>query len=176
MALLRAECRIRNPWIIRRILEIFPTRADKILDVGCGAGFLANELVRHGFMVTGIDTSRQSLAIAQEYDQTGRVQYQWGDANQLPFANQSFDIVCAMDMLEHVKTPDLVVTEIARVLKPDGLFFYHTINRNFLSWLVGIKGVEWFVKNTPPDLHVYRYLIKPTEVRQYCEQSGMQVK
>lgn len=176
VALLRAESRTRNPWVLRQIHQTFAGDQIEILDVGCGAGILANELARHGFMVTGIDASKQSLEIAKQYDHTGQVQYQVGDAHHLPFPDHSFRVVCAMDFLEHVERPDLVVQEISRVLQPKGLFFYHTLNRNFLTWLIGIKGLEWFVKNTPPNLHVYKYLIKPKELRLYCERAEMQVQ
>lgn len=176
VALLRAEARTRNPWVIREIERAFLHGPGNILDVGCGAGFLANELARKGFDVTGIDASKQSLDVARQYDHTGQVQYQLGDATRLPFADHSFRIVCAMDFLEHVENPEQVVQEISRVLQPDGLFFYHTLNRNLISWLIGIKGVEWFVSNTPPNLHVYRYLITPDELRGYCERAGMRVQ
>ena len=80
-----------------------------------------------------------------------------------------------MDFLEHVERPAQVVAEAARVLKPGGLFFFHTFNRNWRAWLFGIKGVEWFVKNTPRDLHLYRLFIKPAELRQSCEEAGLRV-
>ncbi len=173
IALLRAEARARNPWVIAEIQTTFPSA--KVLDIGCGAGLLANELARAGMEVVGFDASAQSLEIARRYDATGRVNYQRGDAHHLPFADKMFDAVCALDFLEHVEDPARIVAEAARVLRPGGLFFFHTFNRNFIAWLFGIKGVEWFVKNTPRNLHSYRYFIKPSELRAMCEQSGMRV-
>lgn len=173
VALLRAEARARNPWVMAEIQKVFPTA--QVLDIGCGAGFLANALAQQGMAVTGFDASEESLQIARYHDETGRVHYQSGDANHLPFADESFDVTCAMDFLEHVEDPPHIVAEAARVLKPGGLFFFHTFNRNWIAWLFGIKGVEWFVKNTPPNLHSYRYFIKPSELTAMCEQSGMKV-
>lgn len=174
VALLRAEARARNPWVVQEIHRVFP--AAKVLDVGCGAGFLTNDLALAGFDVTGLDASEQSLEVARRHDKTARVQYQSGDAYSLPYAEASFDVVTAMDFLEHVEDPERIVKEAARVLRPGGLFFFHTFNRNFISWLFGIKGVEWFVKNTPRDLHIHRLFIKPKELQHFCEQNGMQVK
>jgi 2-polyprenyl-6-hydroxyphenyl methylase/3-demethylubiquinone-9 3-methyltransferase len=174
VALLRAESRSRNPWVLERILATVGPTA-RILDVGCGAGFLSNHLARAGLEVHGLDASRESLAVAERHDETRSVRYQSGDALSLPYADASFDVVCAMDFLEHVEAPDRVVAEAARVLRPNGLFFFHTFNRNWLSWLVVIKGLEWFVKNTPPDLHVLRLFLKPREVRKFCENVGLEV-
>jgi 2-polyprenyl-3-methyl-5-hydroxy-6-metoxy-1,4-benzoquinol methylase len=56
------------------------------------------------------------------------------------------------------------------------LFFFATFNRNFISWLFSIKGVEWFVKNTPPRLHELSHFIKPSELRAMCEESGLRIK
>ncbi|HEY5284478.1 MAG TPA: bifunctional 2-polyprenyl-6-hydroxyphenol methylase/3-demethylubiquinol 3-O-methyltransferase UbiG, partial [Polyangia bacterium] len=147
----------------------------RVLDVGCGGGFLSNHLSKEGFEVDGLDASADSLAVAAQHDPTGNVRYTRGDALSLPFADESFDVVCAMDFLEHVEAPARVVAEAGRVLRPRGLFFFHTFNRNPLAWLVVIKGVEWFVKNTPKDMHVLRLFIRPAELRGMCEASGLKV-
>jgi 2-polyprenyl-6-hydroxyphenyl methylase/3-demethylubiquinone-9 3-methyltransferase len=141
--------------------------------VGCGAGFLSNYLAREGFDVTGLDASRASIDVAARHDGSGKARYLLGDARRLPFEDASFDVVCAMDFLEHVEDPARVVTEVARVLRPGGTFFFHTFNRNALAWLVVIKGVEWFVKNTPRHMHVLRLFIKPRELEQMCQTAGM---
>jgi 2-polyprenyl-6-hydroxyphenyl methylase / 3-demethylubiquinone-9 3-methyltransferase len=174
VALLRAESRARNPWVAAEIERAFGLAA-RVLDVGCGGGFLSNDLARRGFDVTGLDASAQSLTIAREYDATGKACYELGDAYQLPYADASFHAVCAMDFLEHVEDPARVIAECARVLRPNGLFFFATFSRNPLAWLIAIKGVEWFVKNTPPNLHQLRYFIKPRELQTMCETAGLQI-
>ncbi len=174
VALLRAESRLRNPWIRDRIRQELGGRACAILDVGCGAGFLSNALAGDGHAVTGLDASTESLAVAARHDRTGRVRYDRGDALALPYGDGSFDVVCAMDFLEHVEAPAAVVAEIARVLAPGGLFFFHTFNRSWLSWLIVIKGVEWFVRNTPRDMHVLRLFIKPSELDAMCREHGLE--
>jgi 2-polyprenyl-6-hydroxyphenyl methylase/3-demethylubiquinone-9 3-methyltransferase len=172
IALLRAESRARNPWIAATLLAQ-RGRGAKVLDVGCGGGFVANDLAAGGFDVTGLDASTESLRIAAGHDRTGRVRYQVGDALALPYPDGSFDAVCAMDFLEHVGEPARVIAEAGRVLRRGGLFFFHTFNRNLLAWLVAVKGVAWFVKNTPRDLHALSGFIKPAELRAMCESAGL---
>jgi 2-polyprenyl-6-hydroxyphenyl methylase/3-demethylubiquinone-9 3-methyltransferase len=174
VALLRAEARHRNPWVAEQIASVFGSRACNVLDIGCGAGFLSNYLAARGHHVIGLDLADDSLAVAARHDPTGSVDYQHGDALSLPYIDGTFDVVCAMDFLEHVEEPERAVAEAARVLVPGGLFFFHTFNRNWLSWLVVIKAVEWFVHNVPHDMHVLRLFLKPEELAALCHAHGLE--
>jgi len=175
VALLRAENSVRNPWIIKKVEETFKSPVE-ILDVGCGAGLLTNALALEGHAVTGIDLSIQSLRVAQKRDVTQKVHYLTANAYNLPFSKKSFDVVCAMDILEHVESPEKLIEEASRVLKPNGLFFFHTFNRNFLSYLLIIKGVDWFVANAPKNMHVYPLFIKPKELTALCKKNSLEVE
>lgn len=175
VALLRAENKLKAPWIMERIKREGLVKPE-ILDLGCGAGFLSNELARHGFSVTGMDLSPDSLRVADAFDETKSVHYEVGDAYELPYPSESFDVVTAMDFLEHVEDPDIVIHEVSRVLKPGGLFFFHTFNRNFLSWLVVIKLVEWLIPKTPKNMHILSLFIKPDELKELCNTAGMGVQ
>lgn len=169
IALLRAESKTKTPWILQKIKEqSLLNNETKVLDVGCGAGFLSNELALAGLQVTGVDLSEESLKVAHDYDSTKSVHYLPADAYKLPFADHSFEVITAMDFLEHVDRPDDVIKKFSRVLKPNGIFIFHTFNRNPIAYLVIIKFVEWFVKNTPKDMHVLNLFIKPKELKQYC--------
>ena len=148
IALLRAENAIRTPWVQRMIKKTFP-KSCSVLDIGCGGGLLTNPLALDGHQVVGIDLSESSLEWAKKTDTTRSVSYLKADAKQIPLQDGSFDVVCAMDLLEHVTDPNLVIKEASRLLKPHGHLYFHTFNRNLLSYLLVIKGVEWFVKNTP---------------------------
>ncbi len=172
VALLRAERRLLVPWVGEKIAEIKKHSRCKVLDVACGAGLFSNPLSNLGHDVTGFDVSEESIKIARQYDQTKQVKYLIADAYQFPFPDNTFDVVCAMDFLEHVNKPELVVKEVARVLKPSGIFFFSTFNANWLAWLIVIKGVEWFVKNTPKNLHVLELFIKPENLKIMLEKSG----
>ncbi len=164
ISLLRAENRVRTPWVAKTIEDTLGA-SKHVLDVGCGAGLLSNFLSLLGHQVTGIDLSYTSLRYAKERDVSKSVRYLQANANSMPFEDDSFDAVCAMDLLEHVETPWQVVREAARVLKPGGVFFFHTFNRNLLSYLMIIKAVEWFIPRTPKNMHVYNLFIKPEELQ-----------
>ncbi len=171
IALLRAENRLRNPWIS----SYLPSPV-KFLDMGCGAGFLTHDMALFGHEVTGVDLSKESLEVARKMDETGSIHYLQADVAKIPLPDASFDVVSAMDLLEHVENPESVVQEAARLLKPGGLFFFHTFNRTLLSWLVVIKGVEWCIKNTPPHMHVLRLFVKPEELQMMCKNHGLIVE
>lgn len=174
IALLRAEHRVKLDWIVSHLKDHLPG-SGTIVDVGCGGGFLSNGLALAGHQVTGVDLSSASLEVARNHDQTMSVKYEVADAFKLPYPDGSFDALTAMDFLEHIENPQEVIKEFSRVLRPHGLFFFHTFNRNILSWLVVIKLLEWFVKNTPKNMHVLRLFIRPDELKKYCLDSGMEV-
>lgn len=175
IALLRAESRHRNPWIADEIARRCGGGERRVLDLGCGAGYLSNYLGQRGHDVTGIDTTAENLPVARAYDATGRVTYAEGDACALTFADAQFDVVCAMDLLEHVERPAQLIAEASRVLAPDGLLFFHTFNRTAIANLIVIKGVEMFVKNTPRDLHVLRLFLTPADVTSMLEAHGLEL-
>ena len=175
IALLRQESLTKNAWIFDEIKSRGLESTDtKILDIGCGAGFFCNLAAQKKFQVSGVDLSDDALQVAGKFDSTKTANYVKSDARKTPFADASFDIVVSLDFLEHIDQPHLVIKEASRVLRPGGLFFFHTFSRNFLSYLVVIKGVEWFVKNTPQNLHTYPLFINPNELDFMCSSEGIQ--
>lgn len=170
IALLRAESKVKIDWTLARL-----PLSQKGLDIGCGGGFVTIALSDRGHQMTGLDFSEGSLAAARRMDQHQRVTFLHGDAYRLPFEPETFDFVTCFDFLEHVSDPRAVIQEAARVLKPGGKFFFHTFDRNWLSWLVVIKGLEWFVRNTPKDLHIYPLFIKPRELEYFCSLASLNV-
>ncbi len=157
-------------------LRIDP-RSSTVLDIGCGGGLLAEELARLGCRVTGVDPSEASLAVARDHAERAglEIEYLSGSGEALPVPDASFDIACCCDVLEHVRDVDRVIAETSRVLRPGGLYLYDTINRTVPSRLVLIKVLqEWsWTSLVPPDLHDWRWFIRPQELVGAMERHGL---
>jgi 2-polyprenyl-6-hydroxyphenyl methylase / 3-demethylubiquinone-9 3-methyltransferase len=149
-----------------------------LLDVGCGGGILAEDFARAGLRVTGVDPAPESIQTAQAHALASglSIEYRTGSGEQLPLADAAFDLVACCDVLEHVDDVDRVVGEVARVLKPGGLFFFDTVNRTFVSKIAMIKVMqEW--RSTAfvgPNCHVWERFIKPAELRQALARHGLE--
>jgi 2-polyprenyl-6-hydroxyphenyl methylase/3-demethylubiquinone-9 3-methyltransferase len=124
----------------------------QVLDVGCGGGLLAEEFDRLGCHVTGVDPSAGSLKAARAHAEAGGpdISYQHGTGEALPVPDASFDVAYCCDVLEHVDSVDATLREIARSLKPGGVFFYDTINRTRRSRMLP------YTANIPRTLAVQR--------------------
>ena len=146
------------------------------LDVGCGGGILAEEIASAGFKLIGIDPAEKSLETAREHARIFNldIDYRLGSGENIPFPDNHFDVLFCCDVLEHVRDLPKCIAEFRRVLKPGGVFFFDTFNRNPLSKLIVIKlWQEW--KSTammPPHLHVYEMLIKPGELEELMKANG----
>jgi len=161
----------------RRKIEKLPLPGRTLLDVGCGGGFLAEEFARDGFAVTGIDPATRSLEAARKHaaDNNLDIDYREGKGEALPFPDASFDVVACCDVLEHVDDLSLVIREVARTLKPGGVFFYDTVNRTWFSKLAVIKlSQEWnFTRWCKPNSHVWEKFIKPAELLAFLNRNGL---
>jgi len=150
------------------------------LEVGSGGGILTEEIAKMGFTTAGIEPTEQSIETATNHAKTNglNIQYDKGFGENLPYGDRSFDAVFCCDVLEHVQDLPKVISEISRVLKPNGIFFYDTLNRTFISKLVAIKfWQEWkrwaFM---PPNVHVWEMFIKPDELKTLLQKNGLDWK
>lgn len=152
----------------------------RVLDVGCGGGLLAEELARLGCVVTGVDPSAASIATARRHAAASSltIEYWVGQGESLPVPDKSFDLVVCVDVLEHVADIDAVLAEIARVIRPGGVFLYDTINRTRLSEFVMIRLSQQFALTRwmPRDLHAANQFIRPAEMVTALERSGLASK
>ena len=152
----------------KRKLQQLDLPGKTLLDVGCGGGLLAEEFARDGFAVTGIDPATNSLEAARKHaaDNNLEIDYRAGRGEALPFPDGAFDIVACCDVLEHVDDFHRVIGEIARMLKPGGVFCYDTVNRTWPSKVAMIKiSQDWsFTRWAPPNGHVWEKFIKPSEL------------
>ena len=163
VALLRQENLTKAPWVADALLKHVGANA-RVLDVGCGGGFLSLELADRGYRVTGLDVDDAVMAGGRRRDVTAQIEWRVGTAEALPFADHVFDAVCMMDVLEHVRDWPGAVAEATRVLKPGGVFIFHTFNRTMLSWLFAARGLDWFIRDSQSHVHDWRMFIRPREL------------
>lgn len=146
----------------------------KVLDIGCGAGFTAEFLAMRGARVVGIDPTESALRVAEMHAKECdlNIQYVVGSAEQLPFPEDTFDVVVCVDVLEHVVSLEKSLQEAWRVLKPGGHLFFDTINRTFLSRVVMIWLLEYVLGIIPRGAHDWNMFIVPERLRQSLRAVG----
>jgi 2-polyprenyl-6-hydroxyphenyl methylase/3-demethylubiquinone-9 3-methyltransferase len=169
---------ILNPLRIEFINKRAPLAGQRVLDVGCGGGLLAEAMADLGADVTGIDLGEQAIAVARLHllESGQQVDYQFDSAEA--FAAQhpaEYDVVTCLEMLEHVPEPASVVSAIGQLVKPGGRVFLSTINRNAKSFAMAIVGAEYLLKLIPAGTHEYRKLIQPAELAHWARSAGLGV-
>ena len=152
-----------------------PTRNTKKSRVNLHDIFVDN--YRHrGAKVTGIDLAEKPLQIASSHaqGQTIDVRYILSNAEDWAITHgRQYDIVTCMEMLEHVPDPKAVIAACAEMVKPGGWVFFSTINRNPLSFLAAIVGVEYVLRILPHGTHQFKRFIKPAELLDMAQAAGL---
>ena len=138
VALLRRESIVKLAWMKERL----PAGRLKILDQGCGAGLVANELASWEHEVTGVDVSESSLQVGRERDKTQSVDYICTDALNTGLEEESYDVIVNFDFLEHVDNPAAAVAEASRLLKPGGHFYFLTFKCLALGFTLNQFGLQ----------------------------------
>lgn len=118
--------------------KLFPKKA-KILEVGCGTAFVSLYFAKRGYEVTCLDINKSILEVAKKNFQKERAKGEFveGDAEKLPFAKNTFDMVTSFGLLEHFEDPKIAISEMVRVLKPGGLFFTDIVPNRFSVQSIG---------------------------------------
>lgn len=165
-----------NPLRVEWINDQAPIAGKMIIDVGCGGGILAESMAARGANVTGIDMAPTPLQIAKLHllESGQQVEYLQITAEDMAETHAGqFDIVTCMEMLEHVPDPASVVNACARLVKPGGMVFMSTINRNPKSFAMAIVGAEYILNLLPKGTHEYGKFIRPSELTAWSRAAGL---
>ena len=151
----------------------------EIVDIGCGGGILSEALDQRGARVTAIDRSEHIIGAAKAHQQESgsKVDYQLKSAKLLGEERPaSFDVVMAMEVLEHVPNVPSFLAECSVLLKPGGTFFFATLNRTIKAWTLAIAGAEYVLGWLPRGTHSYSKFIRPSELDQDLRCCGIQMR
>lgn len=168
-----------NPLRLEWIQSQSPLAGQRVVDVGCGGGILADSMARKGAQVLGIDLATKALKVAQLHAleaATPNVSYREVSAEDLAREQPgSFDVVTCMEMLEHVPDPASVVKACADMVKPGGWVYFSTLNRNPKAFLFAIVGAEYVLNLLPKGTHEYNKFIRPSELARFCREAGLEI-
>lgn len=165
---------LRANWVDQRA----PVAERQLLDVGCGGGIFSESMAQRGAAVTGIDMGEAPLAVARLHllESGLEVDYQRSTAEQFAAAHPArFDLVCCLEMLEHVPDPAAVIAACATLTKPGGDLFFSTINRNPKAYLFAIIGAEYLLQLLPKGTHDYSKFIRPAELAGWVRDAGLEL-
>jgi 2-polyprenyl-6-hydroxyphenyl methylase/3-demethylubiquinone-9 3-methyltransferase len=173
---------LRLDYLLRRIENRFglgrgaPLSKLRVLDLGCGGGLVCEPLARAGAQVVGVDASPGNLAAAQAHAAAAglRVDYRLGEPHGALPDGELFDVVLALEVVEHVSDVPGFVAAAARHVAPGGLMFASTIDRSFKSWLFAIVGAEYVLRLLPRGTHRWRQFVRPAELAAAAASAGLQ--
>ncbi|MCZ6829220.1 MAG: bifunctional 2-polyprenyl-6-hydroxyphenol methylase/3-demethylubiquinol 3-O-methyltransferase UbiG [Gammaproteobacteria bacterium] len=168
-----------NPLRANFIDQHSPVAGKQLVDVGCGGGILAEAMAQRGASVTGIDMSEAPLSVARIHQLESGVDVDYLQATAEQLASEragQFDIVCCLEMLEHVPDPAAVVKACADLCQAGGDLYFSTINRNPKSYLFAVMAAEYILNLLPRGTHDYGKFIKPSELAQWIREAGLQLQ
>lgn len=147
----------------------------RVLDIGCGAGILCEPLCRLGAVVLGADPAEANIAAARLHAQRGglTIDYRATTAEALAEAGETFDLVLAMEVVEHVADLAAFVRCCAGMVAPGGLMVTATINRTLKSFALAIVGAEYVLRWLPRGTHRWDKFVTPNELEAALERNGL---
>jgi 2-polyprenyl-6-hydroxyphenyl methylase/3-demethylubiquinone-9 3-methyltransferase len=166
-----------NPLRTRLVSEWTRPAGRTCVDVGCGGGLLTEALARAGARMTGIDLSRAAIEVASLHrleSGLGDIRYLVTDAASLAAEEPgAFDVVCCLELIEHVPDPSGLVAACRRLARPGGSIVFSSVNRTARAWLTAIVGGEYLTGLVPRGTHRFDQLIRPAELDRWARQEGL---
>lgn len=165
-----------NPLRLEFIRRYAQIEGKRIVDVGCGGGILTEALARQGADALGIDLSADLVDIADLHGLETGVSAHYQHISAEALAEQqpaSFDHVTCMEMLEHVPDPGSIIAACAKLVKPGGMVFFSTLNRQPKAYVFAILAAEHLLQMLPKGTHDFKTFIKPSELSQTARSVGL---
>ena len=155
-----------------------PLQGLSLVDIGCGGGLICEPMARLGAQVTGIDATDRNIATARLHadGQELAIDYRETTAEALADTGAQFDVVLALEIVEHVADVDLFLRSLSRLAKPGGLVFMSTLNRTAKAWALAIAGAEYVLGWLPRGTHDWRKFLKPSEVVNGLRSGGIEAQ
>jgi 2-polyprenyl-6-hydroxyphenyl methylase / 3-demethylubiquinone-9 3-methyltransferase len=149
----------------------------RMLDIGCGGGILSEPLARLGADMIGVDPAEENVEAARAHaeEQGVAIDYRAGTAEALAEAGERFDVVLAMEVVEHVADIELFISTCASMVKPGGLMIAATLNRTLKSFALAIVGAEYVLRWLPRGTHQWDKFVTPQELESAIENTGLRV-
>ncbi len=157
--------------------QLKPLAGLSVLDIGCGGGLICEPMARMGANVTGIDASEKNIAVASLHAQKMglAINYQHAAAETLAEQKKNFDIVLALEIVEHVADVAVFLSACATLVKPGGLLFVSTLNRTVKSYALAIVGAEYVMRWLPRGTHTWKKFLRPSEICAPLRQQDMDI-
>ncbi|MEN3931664.1 bifunctional 2-polyprenyl-6-hydroxyphenol methylase/3-demethylubiquinol 3-O-methyltransferase UbiG [Microvirga sp. W0021] len=162
----------------RDVKSAQPLDGLRIIDIGCGAGMLSEPLARLGATVVGIDPAEKNVFIARAHAEGNgvTVSYVAETIEDVVARGETFDIVLAMEVVEHVADVPTFMKSCCTAVKPGGLLFMATLNRTMRSFALAIVGAEYVLRWLPRGTHQWEKFVTPDELTSAIKANGVDIK
>jgi len=152
----------------------------RAVDVGCGMGLLSESLAALGMDVQGVDASAEAIAAATRradaYAAGDRLRYRVGTAEDLVLEERCFELVCSLEVIEHVRDPEAFLRDLCAMVEPGGTLVLSTMNRTAKSWLMAILGAEYVAGMLPVGTHDWARFVRPADVERALRREGLRTE